>query len=58
MSCHFLNSAFELLKVWASSRDLKIQISSVESLGQMVGLITRTQLKAALPRLVPTILEL
>ncbi|POO01805.1 Coatomer beta subunit [Trema orientale] len=55
----FLNSAFELLlKVWASSRDLKIRISSVEALGQMVGLITRTQLKAALPRLVPTILEL
>ncbi|KAM6568771.1 hypothetical protein CsatB_016756 [Cannabis sativa] len=55
----FLNSAFELLlKVWASSRDLKIRLSSVEALGQMVGLITRTQLKAALPRLVPTILEL
>ncbi|XP_024022984.1 protein SHOOT GRAVITROPISM 6 [Morus notabilis] len=55
----FLNSAFELLlRVWASSRDLKVRISSVEALGQMVGLITRTQLKAALPRLVPTILEL
>ncbi|OVA17935.1 HEAT [Macleaya cordata] len=55
----FLNSAFELLlRVWASSRDLKVRVSSVEALGQMVGLITRTQLKAALPRLVPTILEL
>ncbi|KAL5546037.1 hypothetical protein UlMin_005724 [Ulmus minor] len=55
----FLNSAFELLlRVWASSRDLKVRISSVEALGQMVGLITRPQLKAALPRLVPTILEL
>ncbi|XP_058077009.1 protein SHOOT GRAVITROPISM 6 isoform X2 [Magnolia sinica] len=55
----FLNSAFELLlRVWASSRDLKARLSSVEALGQMVGLITRTQLKAALPRLVPTILGL
>ncbi|XP_015574858.1 protein SHOOT GRAVITROPISM 6 isoform X1 [Ricinus communis] len=55
----FLNSAFELLlRVWATSRDLKVRTSSVEALGQMVGLITRTQLKAALPRLVPTILEL
>ncbi|XP_070008857.1 protein SHOOT GRAVITROPISM 6 isoform X3 [Nicotiana sylvestris] len=55
----FLNSAFELLlRVWAISRDLKVRLSSVEALGQMVGLITRTQLKAALPRLVPTILEL
>ncbi|XP_059462470.1 protein SHOOT GRAVITROPISM 6 isoform X2 [Corylus avellana] len=55
----FLNSAFELLlRVWAVSRDIKVRISSVEALGQMVGLVTRTQLKAALPRLVPTILEL
>ncbi|KAL5809615.1 hypothetical protein ACOSQ3_030306 [Xanthoceras sorbifolium] len=55
----FLNSAFELLlRVWATSRDLKVRISTVEALGQMVGLITRTQLKSALPRLVPTILEL
>ncbi|PQQ19778.1 protein SHOOT GRAVITROPISM 6 [Prunus yedoensis var. nudiflora] len=55
----FLNSVFELLlRVWAASRDLKVRISSVEALGQMVGLITRAQLKAALPRLVPTILEL
>lgn len=55
----FLNSAFELLlRVWAVSRELKVRISSVEALGQMVGLITRTQLKAALPRLIPTILEL
>ncbi|RVW47968.1 Protein SHOOT GRAVITROPISM 6 [Vitis vinifera] len=55
----FLNSAFELLlRVWATSRDLKVRVSSVEALGQMVGLITRAQLKAALPRLVPTILEL
>ncbi|XP_073221884.1 protein SHOOT GRAVITROPISM 6-like isoform X3 [Cicer arietinum] len=55
----FLNSAFELLlRVWAASRDLKVHVASVEALGQMVGLITRTQLKAALPRLVPTILDL
>ncbi|CAA3013297.1 SHOOT GRAVITROPISM 6 isoform X1 [Olea europaea subsp. europaea] len=55
----FLNSAFELLlRVWATSRDLKVRTSSVEALGQMVGLITRTQLKTALPRLVSTILEL
>ncbi|KAL3623358.1 Protein SHOOT GRAVITROPISM 6 [Castilleja foliolosa] len=55
----FLNSAFELLlKVWAVSRDLKVRVSTVEALGQMVGLVTRTQLKSALPRLVPTILEL
>ncbi|PSS04621.1 Protein SHOOT GRAVITROPISM like [Actinidia chinensis var. chinensis] len=54
-----LNSAFELLfRVWATSRDLKVRTSTVEALGQMVGLITRTQLKSALPRLIPTILEL
>ncbi|KAM7464220.1 hypothetical protein LguiA_032341 [Lonicera macranthoides] len=55
----FLNSAFELLlKVWANSRDLKVRTSTVEALGQMVGLVARVQLKAALPRLVPTMLEL
>ncbi|XP_061964637.1 protein SHOOT GRAVITROPISM 6 isoform X5 [Populus nigra] len=55
----FLNSAFELLlRVWATSKDLKVRTSSVEALGQMFGLVTRTQLKTALPRLVPTILEL
>ncbi|GMH09863.1 hypothetical protein Nepgr_011704 [Nepenthes gracilis] len=55
----FLNSAFELLlRVWATSRDLKVRISTVEALGEMVGLITREQLKVALPRLVPTILDL
>ncbi|KAG6412080.1 hypothetical protein SASPL_124746 [Salvia splendens] len=55
----FLNSAFELLlRVWATSRDLKVRISTVKALGQMVGLVTRTQLKSALPRLVPTMLEL
>ncbi|XP_021743434.1 protein SHOOT GRAVITROPISM 6-like isoform X1 [Chenopodium quinoa] len=55
----FLNSAFELLlRVWASSRDLKVRMSTVEALGQMVGLITRPQLKTALPRLIPTILDL
>ncbi|KAJ4705027.1 protein SHOOT GRAVITROPISM 6-like [Melia azedarach] len=55
----FLNSAFELLlRVWATSRDLKVRVSTVDALGQMVGLITRTQLKGALPKLVPTILEL
>ncbi|TXG59012.1 hypothetical protein EZV62_016841 [Acer yangbiense] len=35
-----------------------LRISTVEALGQKVGLITRTQLRSALPRLVPTILEL
>ncbi|KAJ8622795.1 hypothetical protein MRB53_031324 [Persea americana] len=55
----FLNSGFELLlRVWANSRDLKVRLSSVDALGQMVGLITRSQLKAALSRLVPTILAL
>ncbi|KAJ4833816.1 Protein SHOOT GRAVITROPISM 6 [Turnera subulata] len=55
----FLNSAFDLLlRVWATSRDLKVRTSSIEALGQMVGLVSRTQLKAALPRLVPAILEL
>ncbi|KAK4789666.1 hypothetical protein SAY86_016970 [Trapa natans] len=55
----FLNSAFELLlRVWAASRDMKVRASSVEALGQMVILITRAQLKAALPKLVPIILEL
>jgi hypothetical protein len=55
----FLNSAFELLlKVWANSRDIKVRTSTVEALGQMVGLVARVQLKGALPRLIPTILEL
>ncbi|EHA8588355.1 hypothetical protein COCNU_scaffold004857G000020 [Cocos nucifera] len=55
----FMNSVFELLlRVWASSRDLKVRLSSVEALGQMVGLVTRSQLKVALPRLIPTILDL
>lgn len=55
----FLNSAFELLlRVWAASRDLKVRISSVEALGQMLGLIARAQLKTSLPRLIPTILDL
>ncbi|KAH0971474.1 hypothetical protein GBA52_023630 [Prunus armeniaca] len=42
----------------SAGNECVVHISSVEALGQMVGLITRTQLKAALPRLVPTILEL
>ncbi|WOH06122.1 hypothetical protein DCAR_0625545 [Daucus carota subsp. sativus] len=55
----YINSAFELLlRVWATSWDLKVRTSTVEALGQMVGLVARLQLKAALPRLVPTILEL
>jgi hypothetical protein len=55
----FMNSVFELLlRAWASSRDLRVRISSVEALGEMVGLVTRSQLKAALPRLIPTILDL
>ncbi|KAG2405655.1 Protein SHOOT GRAVITROPISM 6 [Vigna angularis] len=55
----FLISAFELLlRVWAASRDLKVRVASVEALGQMVGLITRAQLKTALPGLIPTILDL
>ncbi|KAK8937233.1 hypothetical protein KSP39_PZI012653 [Platanthera zijinensis] len=55
----FLNSVFELLlRVWASSWDLKVRLSSVEALGEMAGLVSRTQLKAVLPRLVSTILDL
>ncbi|XP_042457072.1 protein SHOOT GRAVITROPISM 6-like isoform X6 [Zingiber officinale] len=55
----FMNSVFELLlRVWANSRDLKVRLSAVDALGQMVGLITRSQLKAGLPRLIPTILDL
>ncbi|CAO2839468.1 unnamed protein product [Amaranthus hypochondriacus] len=55
----FLNSAFELfLRVWTSSRDLKVRMSTVDALGQMVSLIARPQLKTALPRLIPTMLEL
>ncbi|KAG9442187.1 hypothetical protein H6P81_018041 [Aristolochia fimbriata] len=55
----FLNSAFDLLlKVWSSSRDLRVRVSSAEAMGQMVGLVSRTQLKAALQRLIPTILGL
>ncbi|KFK36555.1 hypothetical protein AALP_AA4G138800 [Arabis alpina] len=55
----FLNSVFELLlRVWTASRDHKVRVSTVEALGQMVGLITRTKLKSALPRLIPAILEL
>ncbi|XP_074563912.1 protein SHOOT GRAVITROPISM 6-like isoform X2 [Curcuma longa] len=55
----FMNSVFELLlRVWASSRDLKVRLCAVDALGQMVGLITRSQLKAGLPRLIPTILDL
>ncbi|XP_042435238.1 protein SHOOT GRAVITROPISM 6-like [Zingiber officinale] len=55
----FMNSVFELLlRVWASSRDLKVRLCAVDALGQMVGLITHSQLKAGLPRLIPTILDL
>ncbi|KAK9168546.1 hypothetical protein Syun_000686 [Stephania yunnanensis] len=55
----FLNSAFELLlRVWASSRDLKVRVASVEALGQMFGLVSRVQLKGAIPRIMPTILDL
>ncbi|XP_072987438.1 protein SHOOT GRAVITROPISM 6 isoform X1 [Typha latifolia] len=55
----FMNSVFDLLlRVWSNSRDLKVRLSSVEALGEMVGLITRPQLKAALPRLIPTVLHL
>ncbi|KAL4592110.1 hypothetical protein LXL04_005094 [Taraxacum kok-saghyz] len=55
----FLNSAFELLlQNWATSRDLKVRTSAVEALGQLVGLVTRTLLKASLPKFIPTILEL
>ena len=32
--------------------------SSVEALGEMVGLVTRSQLKSALPRIIPTMLDL
>nr|CAD1836019.1 unnamed protein product [Ananas comosus var. bracteatus] len=55
----FMNSVFELLlRAWASLRDLKVRLSSAEALGEMVGLITRSQLKAALPRLILTVLDL
>ncbi|XP_062209866.1 protein SHOOT GRAVITROPISM 6 [Phragmites australis] len=55
----FMNSVFELLiKVWMGSRDLKVRLSSVEALGEMVGLVTRSQLKSALPRIIPTMLDL
>ncbi|KAK8446790.1 hypothetical protein SEVIR_9G545400v4 [Setaria viridis] len=55
----FMNSVFELLiKVWMGSRDLKVRSSSVEALGEMVGLVTRSQLKSALPRIIPTMLDL
>ncbi|KAL9672971.1 hypothetical protein QQ045_029224 [Rhodiola kirilowii] len=55
----YFHSAFELLlRVWATSRELKVRLASVEALGQMVTLVSRTQLKTAVPRLVSTILEL
>ncbi|XP_047089443.1 protein SHOOT GRAVITROPISM 6 isoform X2 [Lolium rigidum] len=55
----FMNSVFELLlKVWTGSRDLKVRLSSVEALGEMVGLVTRSQLKSALPRIIPAMLDL
>lgn len=55
----FLHSAFDLLlRVWATSCELKVRLSAVEALGQMVGLISRTQLKGSLPRLLPAILGL
>ncbi|KAG2628543.1 hypothetical protein PVAP13_3KG394681 [Panicum virgatum] len=55
----FMNSVFELLiKVWTGSRDLKVRSSSVEALGEMVDLVTRSQLKSALPRIIPTMLDL
>ncbi|KAK3148379.1 hypothetical protein QOZ80_3BG0294260 [Eleusine coracana subsp. coracana] len=55
----FMNSVFELLiKVWTGSRDLKVRMSSVEALGEMVGLVTRSLLKSALPRIIPTMLDL
>lgn len=54
-----MNSVFELLiKVWTGSRDLKVRSSSVEALGEMFGLVTRSQLKSALPRIIPTMLDL
>lgn len=55
----FLHSAFDLLlRVWATSSELKVRLSVVEALGQMVGLISRSQLKGSLPRLLPAILGL
>ncbi|ONL93632.1 Protein SHOOT GRAVITROPISM 6 [Zea mays] len=36
----------------------EVRSSSVEALGEMVGLVTRSQLKSALPRIVPTMLDL
>jgi hypothetical protein len=35
-----------------------VRLSSVEALGEMVGLVTRSQLKSALPRIIPTMLDL
>lgn len=35
-----------------------MRLSSVEALGEMVGLVTRSQLKSALPRIIPTMLDL
>ncbi|KAH9326060.1 hypothetical protein KI387_006238 [Taxus chinensis] len=55
----FLHSAFDLLlRVWATSRELKVRLSAIDALGKMVGLINRAQLKAALPRLLPAVLGL
>lgn len=36
----------------------QVRLSSVEVLGEMVGLVTRSQLKSALPRIIPTMLDL
>ncbi|TXG58995.1 hypothetical protein EZV62_016824 [Acer yangbiense] len=51
-------SLYICLDEWLWLHLFALRKSTVEALGQKVGLITRTQLRSALPRLVPTILEL
>ncbi|MCO5564244.1 hypothetical protein L7F22_017902 [Adiantum nelumboides] len=55
----FLHSAFELfLGSWATVRDQKVSLMTVEALGELVPLVSDLQRKAALPRLLPIILNL
>ncbi|GBG91891.1 hypothetical protein CBR_g53950, partial [Chara braunii] len=53
-----IESAFELfLSTWILSREPKVRLKTVEALGEMSALIGRPQLKAALPKLIPAILN-
>eukprot|EP00897_Mesotaenium_endlicherianum_P005197 jgi/Mesen1/4705/ME000241S03745 len=55
----FMYSAFELfLLKWLGSRHSKVQLATAEALGQMAPVLARTQLKASLPRLLPSLLSL